>query len=205
MATRWIPKLAWSHVPSLYDHCFLMHLHTHSTMNTKSIYELIRSWPARSSPNSLDHAFRGNLHPHLITTCLCMSEILRSRPWSASLSSLDRSLHPSASLNSLNHSFQVYRSAHTLGVPRCSSGFFWVPTAARLTVCKFIERLKLLLYAILWCSKSWDWKNDECDTQNAMWLCDPQNHCCDNAAPSLNFPTGLHSGLSSCSWSLHQP
>ena len=82
-----------------------------------------------------------------------------------------------------------------------------VQSATRLTICIYIERLRLIIHAILWCSKSYDCNKDEYDGWNALWLWNPNNHYCKNMAPSLPqswaesqlllmSPADLHRGLS---------
>jgi len=58
------------------------------------------------------------------------------------------------------------------------------------TICGQIDRLNIysetwILHAILWCSESFDCNKDEYDTENAMQLWNPKNHCCENTARSL--------------------
>jgi len=100
-----------------------------------------------------------------------------------------------------------------MGVSRCSSDCALLLSAARLTVCIYIPRLKS-------CKPYYDVVNLLTVTKtnmirwNALWLC--KNHCCENTAPSLpqccaavsnsavqRSPTVLCSGLG-CSRSLPQ-
>jgi len=73
----------------------------------------------------------------------------------------------------------------SIGVTWWSSDNAPVPSAARLTICIFIERLRSIIHTISWCSKACDCNKDEYDRQNASWLWKPKNQCCENTAPSL--------------------
>ena len=70
----------------------------------------------------------------------------------------------------------------SMGMSRCSSDCTRVPSAARLTVCIYIERL-------ISCMPYDDVANLLTATKtnmirrNVLWLC--KNHCCENTAPSL--------------------
>ena len=65
--------------------------------------------------------------------------------------------------SSCHNGLQVHLEDLSMGVSRCSSEYAWVPSAARLTVSIYIERLRLILHVILWCSKSCDCIKDEFD------------------------------------------
>ena len=56
-----------------------------------------------------------------------------------------------------------------------------------------------MIHTILWCSESGDSNTIESDTQNALWLWNLQNHCCENTA--LSLPPSC-AEVSSCSRSL---
>ena len=82
---------------------------------------------------------------------------------------------------------QNYASQKVLSmrVAWCYSNYAGVPSAARLTVCMYRERLK-------YCMPYYDVANLVTVTmmnmirQNALWLC--KNHCCENMGSSL-LPT----------------
>jgi hypothetical protein len=54
-----------------------------------------------------------------------------------------------------------------------------------LTLCIYIERLRYIIHAILWCSKHCDCNKAKYYRRNALWLWNPTNHCGENMTPSL--------------------
>jgi len=117
----------------------------------------------------------------------------------------------SASLSSFNWHLQMLLWLHSSTI--CSE-----------IVGKYIYGETVIMYAIWWCSKSCNCKEDEYDRQNALWLWNPKHHHSKNMAPSFRHswaevsaahevshypmkrfqlltksPAGLRWGLS-CSW-----
>jgi len=78
----------------------------------------------------------------------------------------------------------------SMGVAWCSTDYARVPSAARLTVCIYRERLQ-------YCMPYYDVANHVTVTKmnmirrNALWLC--KNHCCENMASSVPLEYGMKS------------
>jgi len=187
------------------NHGIQVHLQTCSITSSKCIAMIAWLWPQSTCANLFDHGFQVQHQTCLILACMCISKCTQSQNSNAALSSLDHGFHPTLSPNLLNHSFQDHYLVHAIGVVRCSSDTIRVPSAARLAICIYIDRLILRILSKIWCSKSCDWNKDKYDTQKGSWLRDIKNHCCDHTAPGIKFPAELCRGLISCSWTLLVP
>jgi len=178
------------------------------TVSRSTTFEYISNcaqiWPRSASPNPLNHRLQVYQQTHLITASRWISLFTWFRSQSSYLGSLDHELHPSTSPDSQlllpSASLHIFN-----GVTRCSSDWIWVLSAARLNECMYIDRPWWILHAILQCTKSCDWNKDKYDTWNGFWIWNPKNNCCDNMAPSSQWPAELCRGLTSSSRSILLP
>jgi hypothetical protein len=130
-------------------------LQTHSITASHCISQFTRSWALSASPNWLYHGLQVHLSVHSISGSKCISNLAQSRPASASLSSPDRrlSVHVQTSHNLLDLGHHVHISLDMITASQWNSKFsqwaspgapliaFENPSAARLAVCIYIERL----------------------------------------------------------------
>jgi hypothetical protein len=186
-----------------------MHLQTHSLSVATYIYELHNlglqghhqtlSITATKFISELHHLglpidlqtgsitpFKCNSELKLISGCKCISKLTQLRRHSTS---------PSTPV----HGVLVHLQLLTISVSTGSCDYAPVPSPARLAVCIYSERLREIIHAILWYSKSCDYNNGKSDKRNCFWLPNSKNHCSQNTALSLP-----HScvELSCCSQSL---
>jgi hypothetical protein len=187
LASKCISKLVLSLSPSA--------SHSYTIVASKCILKLARSRPPCASLSSTWFWPPTASLGYWISASKCITKRTRSRPRSTSPSST-RSQSPSASPNSLDRGLHVRLSFHTITASKfiSKSSQFASPGARAITLQYrqqpdwpyiYIERLRLIIHAILWCSESCDCNKDESDTRSALWLWPSKNHCSENMALSL--------------------
>jgi len=182
-------------ISQLLDLGLQMHLQTRSITASKCISRLlhhglhiplathlITAWKCISE--LLDLGFQMYLQTHSVMAAKCISEF-NSIYVSKCISNLTPSWPQSTTPRSHDYGLQVNLQVLSLSVSRCSCDYALVPSAARLAVYIYIERIRYIIHGILWWRKCCDGNKDESDTSNALWLLNFKNYYCENKALSL--------------------